>query len=344
MRFAVIGIDHRHIYHMIGGLIEAGAQCAGFVEKTSDQNVLKGLQERFPALRSVDDPEVFLNDPDIDIILTAAIPSERAAIAIAAMQAGKDVMSDKPGIVDAGQLAEVEKVVVETGRIFSICFSERFVVPAVGLARKLVADGAIGRVIQTIGMGPHRLNRHIRPEWFFDTASYGGILNDIASHQIDQFLIFTGTEDARIVASSIGHFADNDLPTFQDFGEILLRNDEAGGYIRVDWFTADGLPTWGDGRLFILGTQGSIELRKYVDLDGRPGTDHLFLVNETGTRYIDASNEPLDYFVNFLSDVRNRSQTAMRQSHVFNVSRLALQAQQAAVWTSKAAKAQKDIL
>ncbi|MGH6760757.1 MAG: Gfo/Idh/MocA family protein [Phyllobacterium sp.] len=339
MRFAVIGIDHRHIYHMIGGLIEAGAECAGFVAQTSDPNVLKGLQGRFPALKPVDHPDVFLNDPDIDIILTAAIPSDRAAIAVAAMRAGKDVMSDKPGIVSQSQLAEIEKTVAETGRIFSICFSERFVVPAVGLAQKLVADGAIGRVIQTIGMGPHRLNRKIRPDWFFDTATYGGILNDIASHQIDQFLVFTGANDAELVTSSIGHFADNDLPEFQDFGEILLRGDHASGYIRVDWFTADGLSTWGDGRLFILGTEGSIELRKYVDIAGRAGTDHLFLVNAAGTSHMNASGEPLDYFANFLNDVRNRTETAMRQSHVFTVSRLALEAQQNAVWVSRKAEA-----
>lgn len=335
MRFAVIGIDHRHIYHMIGGLIEAGAECAGFVEKTSDPRVLEGLKERFPNLRPVTDPAIFLDDPSIDIILTAAIPAQRAAIAVAAMQAGKDVMSDKPGIVSFKQLAEIEQAVAETGRIFSICFSERFIVPAVGLAQKLVADGAIGQVIQTMGMGPHRFNRAIRPQWFFDTATYGGILNDIASHQIDQFLIFSSADNAEIVSSSIGHFADNDLPDFQDFGEILLRNENATGYIRVDWFTAEGLSTWGDGRLFILGTQGTIELRKYVDIAGRSGTDHLFLVNGQGTRHFDASNEPLDYFRHFLSDVRNRTETAMTQDHVFTVCRLALQSQTNAAWISR---------
>ena len=59
--------------------------------------------------------------------------------------------------------------------------------------------------------------------------------------------------------------------------------------IRVDWFTPDGLPTWGDGRLTILGTEGTIELRKYVDIAGRPGGDHLFLVDKKGVRHIDCS-------------------------------------------------------
>src|SRR5690606_8931415 len=219
----------------------------------------------------------------------------------------------------------------ETGRIFSICFSERFLVRACAAASRLVAEGAVGRVVQTVGLGPHRLNRAIRPAWFFDPATYGGILADIASHQIDQFLHFTGSPTAEIVASGIANRAMPDVPAFEDYGEVLLRSDRASGFIRVDWFTPDGLPTWGDGRLTILGTEGTIELRKYLDIAGRPGTDHLFLVDKAGTRHIDASGEPLTYFRDLIADVANRSERAVTQRHVFTVCRLALHAQDRAV-------------
>lgn len=330
MRFAAIGLDHRHIFHMVGGLIEAGATCVGFDPATSDERVLAGFRERFPALPPRP-RQALLEDPAIDLIACAAIPCDRAAIAVAAMEAGKDVMLDKPGVTSFDQLAAVEAAVARTGRLFSICFSERFVVPATIVAGKLIADGAIGRVIHTMGLGPHRLNRAIRPGWFFETATYGGILTDIASHQIDQFLHFTGSTDAEIVTSAVGHFGADDLPDFEDFGEILLRSDRAGGYVRCDWFTAEGLPSWGDGRLTLLGTEGTIELRKYVDIAGRPGTDHVFLVDKAGTRHIDASQEPLTYFRDLVADVGARSQTAMTQSHVFTVCRLALEAQARAI-------------
>jgi predicted dehydrogenase len=342
MRFAVIGIDHRHIFDMIGGLIAAGAECAGFDPATSDMRVLEGVRERFPGLKEVADRQSLLADPTIGLIITAAVPAERAGIAIEAMRHGKDVMSDKPGITSFAQLDEVSQVAAETGRIFSICFSERFLVPATTIAGKLIADGAIGRVIQTLGLGPHRLNRAIRPAWFFDAAAYGGILVDIASHQIDQFLTFTGSTDAEIAASAIGHFGGPDLPHFQDFGEVLLRSAHATGYVRVDWFTADGLPTWGDGRLVILGTEGTIELRKYVDIAGRPGTNHVFLVDRHGTRHIDASGEPISYFRSFLNDCRDRTETTMRQTHVFTVSRLALEAQARATLLTARPAAPKD--
>ena len=200
MRFAAIGLDHRHVYHMVGGLLEAGATCVGFDPATSDARVLAGFRERFPTLPE-STADRLIDDPDIDLIVCAAIPAQRAAIAVRAMRAGKDVMVDKPGVTDFDQLAAVERAVAETGRIFSVCFSERFIVPSTIVAGKLIADGAIGRVVQTIGLGPHRFNRAIRPDWFFDKRHYGGILTDIASHQIDQFLHFTGSREAQIVAS-----------------------------------------------------------------------------------------------------------------------------------------------
>ncbi|HEY8563868.1 MAG TPA: Gfo/Idh/MocA family oxidoreductase [Beijerinckiaceae bacterium] len=326
MRFAAIGLDHRHVYHMVGELIAAGATCAGYCADTSDPRVVAGFQERFPDL-APRDRQALLEDCSIDAIVCAAIPRDRAPLAVEAMRRGKDVMLDKPGVTTPADLAALEAAVAETGRIVSICFSERFVVPATIVAEKLIADGAIGEVIHTAGFGPHRLNKAIRPPWFFETAAYGGILNDIASHQIDQFLHFTGSKDARITGSRVGHFGPETADVFEDFGDLTLESERAAGYVRVDWFTADGLPTWGDGRLTLLGTEGTIELRKYVDVAGRPGTDHVFLVDRHGTRHIDASREPLTYFHAFKADVENRTETAMSQAHVFTVCRLALEAQ-----------------
>jgi predicted dehydrogenase len=329
LRFAAIGLDHRHIYHLVGELVAAGAECIGYCPETSDRRVLEGFLERFPSLEARDREAIFA-DPSIDIIVSAAIPRDRARIAIRAMQSGKDVMVDKPGAITLDEVSALDQVARETGRIFSVCFSERFVVRACEAASRLVAEGAIGRVIQTVGLGPHRLNRAIRPDWFFDTAAYGGILTDIASHQIDQFLHFTGQRTATITAASAQNRGLPDLPAFEDYGEILLSAPGASGFIRVDWFTPDGLSAWGDGRLFILGTEGYIELRKYIDIAGRAGTDHLFLVNGAGTQHIDASTEPLTFFRRFVADVRDRTSTAMPAGHALEVTRLAILAQQMA--------------
>ena len=325
LRFAVIGLDHRHVYELTQYLLEAGMECAGYWPTTTDAGVLDGYRKRFPQLPAVAERERLLDDPTINVIVSASVPCARAEIAVAAMRRGKDVLIDKPGVTTAAQLAEVERTVAETGRIFSVCFSERFQTPSTAMALKLVRDGAIGRVVQTVGLGPHRLNRALRPAWFWDRATYGGILVDIASHQIDQFIVFTDSQKPEVVTSSVGEFAVG--KGFEDFGEVVLRSERAAGYIRVDWFTPDGLPTWGDGRLTILGTEGYIELRKYLDIEGRPGTDHLFLADSKGTRHIGCEGQPLTYFRAFADDVANRTETAMPQSHVFTVCRLALDAQ-----------------
>ena len=326
VKFAAIGLDHRHIFDMVAGMLATGAECAGWwVDNTPE--TLAGFKRRFPNVKRVADKRALLEDPTIDVIVTAATPDQRAAIAIEAMRHGKDVMADKPGCTTLEDLAAIERTVAETGRIWSVNYSERFLVPSVGKAYELVQQGAIGRVVQTIGLGPHRLNVDRRDPWFFERAKYGGILTDIASHQIDQFLLFTGSTDAEIVSAAARNMAHPQYPGLQDFGELLLRSAHGHGYIRVDWFTPDGLPTWGDGRLLVLGTEGYIELRKYIDLAGRPGTNHLFVVNGTRNDYIACEDIPLTYFTDFCNDVLNRTATVMPQAHAFKVMELAIKAQ-----------------
>lgn len=327
IRFAAIGLDHRHVYDLVAGLIEAGMECAGYWPETTDPRVLAGFQKRFPDVPGREKADL-LADGSIAFVVIAAMPRDRAGLAIEAMRHGKDVLVDKPGVTTTAQLAEVERVVAETGRIFSVCFSERFLTGSTQKALQLVRDGAIGRVVQTVGLGPHRLNRALRPDWFFDAEKYGGILVDIGSHQIDQFLAFADAEDATIVTSTVGEFGTQD--GFEDFGEMILRAPNATGYARVDWLTPDGLASWGDVRLTVTGTEGTMELRKNLDIAGRAGADHLFLIDNKETRHIDCSDVPLTYFGDFAHDVAERTETAMKQSHVFTVCRLALEAQEKA--------------
>jgi predicted dehydrogenase len=324
-RFAAIGLDHRHIYDLTEGLLAAGAVCVGYDPDTTDPRVLAGFQKRFPQVPAFERDRL-LDDPSIDFVVISAKPSNRAALSVAAMRRGKDVLCDKPGVTTAAQLAEIQAVVADTGRIWSVCFSERFIKPSARKAWELVRDGAIGRVVQILGLGPHRLNRALRPSWFFDKPSYGGIINDIGCHQIDQFLAFSGAGDAEIVSSTIGCFG-TEPAGFEDFAEMTFQTGTVRGYARIDWFTADGLPTWGDGRLFVLGMHGTIEVRKNVDIAGRDGVDHVFLVDGSATRHIPCDDMPVTYFSDFLADIAAGQARAVPQSQIFTVCRLALEAQ-----------------
>ena len=323
-----LGLDHRHIYGMTENMAKAGVTCLGYWTE-GDPETLPGFRKRFPHLPRFESLQAAL-ECGANLALISAIPSDRAQLTVKAMQQGMDVMSDKPGCTTLAQLEQIKACVAQTGRIWSVNFSERFETPASTLASQLVAEGAIGQVVQTVGLGPHRLNRATRPDWFFRKACFGGILTDIASHQIDQFLHYTASDTAEVTHAFTANYANPGDSEVQDFGEINLRSDRGTGYIRVDWFTPDALPNWGDGRLTILGTQGYIELRKYVDVGGKKGTDHVILVNGDRCEKIDASAAGLPYFARLAYDIENRSETAMRQAHCFTVMELALRAQQMA--------------
>jgi len=340
LKFAAIGLDHRHIYDQVTSLLDIGAECVGFWSR-DEAMPLQGFMEKFPYIPRVKERAQLLEDKSIHLITCAAIPSERADLAIEAMRHGKDFMVDKPGLTTFGQLEAVRKVQKETGRIFSIDFTERFEVRSTTRAGELVKAGAIGQVVHTAGLGPHRLNRHLRPQWFFDKQAYGGILVDIGSHQFDQFLYFTDSSDARITAARVANRAHPADTGLEDLGEVMIESDNASGYFRVDWFTPDGLNTWGDGRLTIVGTEGTIELRKYVDVAGRPGIDHLFLTDKKSSRYIDCSDAELTYYPKLRDDIFNRTETAMTHDHCFKVCELSLTAQ-AMGWEQQARSLQAN--
>ncbi|MFN8439418.1 MAG: Gfo/Idh/MocA family oxidoreductase [Caldilineaceae bacterium] len=325
IRFATIGLNHFHIYGQTNLLLRAGAELVSFY--ATEPDLINLYAKDYPQAKLASREEEILEDESIQMVISASIPSDRAPLGVRVMQHGKDFMTDKPGFTTLEQLAEVRRVQKETGRIYSIDYSERLETRASQKAYELVQAGAIGKVIQTLGLGPHRRRLHQRPWWFFKKEKYGGILCDIASHQFDQYLWFTGATKAEIVHSQVANYAHPEHPELEDFGDVVVRSEGCTGYIRVDWFTPDGLATWGDGRLTILGTEGYIELRKYIDIAGRPGTEHLFLVTNDKTEYIDCSQIELPYGRQLVYDVVNRTETAMSQEMCFYASELALTAQ-----------------
>jgi len=332
LRFSVVGTNHSHIYGMVDTVIRGGGELASVYVK--EPELLSEFTRRHPTAKVARDEREVLEDSSIALVLSSIVPVERAPLGIRVMEHGKDFLVDKPGITTLDQLAEVRRVQAETKRIYSIVYSERLENHATVKAGALVGSGAIGQVIQTIGLGPHRIHPPDRPAWFWDRSQFGGIICDIGSHQFDQFLFFTTSTEASIVASQVSNVRHPDHPAFEDFGDVTVRGDKGLGYFRIDWFTPAGLPTWGDGRLTILGTDGYIEIRKYVDLAGREGGSHLFVVDQKGVRYVDANDVELPFGRQLVDDVLNRTDTAMTQAHCFLATELALLAQSQATAVS----------
>lgn len=327
----VIGLEHGHIYSMCEGLVEAGARLK-WVFDPDGEKVSRFLDKFANVLPARDEAEV-LGDDDVRLVAAAAIPSDRCALGMRAMNAGKDYFTDKAPFTSFEQLAEAERRCAETGLKYAVYYAERIHSECALHAGILIAQGAIGRVIQVLGVGPHRLNPAQRPDWFFRIEKYGGILCDIGSHQVEQFLHFAGAFDAEVQLSRVANYHHKHYPKFQDFGDAtLLADNGATGYIRVDWFTPDGLTTWGDGRTLVLGTDGYIELRKYTDIAREASANHVYLVNVDGEFHLHVDGlvgHP--FFGELILDCLNRTENAMTQAHAFKAAELCLRAQRQAV-------------
>ncbi|MBN9390371.1 MAG: Gfo/Idh/MocA family oxidoreductase [Chloroflexi bacterium] len=329
IRFAVIGINHGHIYDQVNLLLEAGGELAAFYAPEPD--LAATFTKTYPQAVQAESKAQILEDPAIQLVTSAGIPNDRAPLGVEVMRHGKDYLSDKPGFTTLDQLAEARRVQAETGRIYSVFYAERLANPATLRAGELVRAGAIGEVVQTIGVGPHKINLPSRPDWFFEHEKYGGIITDIGSHQMDQFLFFTGAKAPQVVFSQVANYHHPDYPELEDFGDVILRGENCSGYVRVDWFTPAGLPTFGDTRLTVIGTEGYIEVRKNLDIGGKPGANHLFLADRQGVRYENCEKVEVPFARQLLDDIRNRTETAMTQAHCFLASELTLQAEAQAV-------------
>ena len=330
--FSAAHIDHGHIYGMCNGLTEAGGTIKYVYDP--DPKKVEAFLKAYPQAKAAQSLDQVLEDRETRMVCSSNVTSERGPLGVRVMQAGKDYFVDKAPFTTLEQLSAAKETVAQTGRKYMVYYSERLHVEGAILAGYMIDQGEIGKVISVTGFGPHRLGAAGRPAWFFEREKYGGILCDIGSHQFEQFLYYTGEEEAAVTASRIANFSHPEYPELEDFGDAQLTGQNgSAGYFKLDWFTPDGLRTWGDGRMFIQGTKGFIEIRKYVNLaTEQNGGGHVFVVNDSGEKYLNAVGVTgYPFFGQLILDCLNRTENAMTQAHAFKAAELSLQAQANAV-------------
>lgn len=329
--FSAAHLDHGHIYGMTNALLEAGGTLKYVYDP--DPNKVAQFVKTYPQVQVALTEQQVLDDKDTHMICGAHITSERGPFGLRVMGAGKDYFTDKAPFTTMAQLNAAKEMVKATGRKYMVYYGERIHCQAATLAGEMIQAGEIGQVVHVEGFGPHRLMAHARPAWFFEKEKYGGILCDIGSHQIEQYLYFAGEEEAQVTYSRIGNYANPDHPELDDFGDCNIVGEKGtSNYFRVDWFTPDGLRTWGDGRTLIIGTKGYIELRKYVNIaTDMEGGDHVYLVNGQKEQYYNADGAGCPFFGQLILDSLNRTENAMTQHHAFKAAELCLQAQEKAI-------------
>lgn len=324
----VIGIEHLHVFELVDGLLGAGAVAIAHADCDDSLGALYADWQPASQIMGV---EQVLHDDRIDLVVVCGVPSERAAVTCAALHAGKDVLSAKPGVTTAAQLDAVRSAVTASGRRWWVLFSERFANPAVLHAVALARAGAVGDVVAVTGSAPHRLGPDARPEWFFDAERSGGILVDLATHQVDQFLAVTGADPSQVavVSAAVGAVkdwgSDERRVGFHDIGELVLAGPGVRGQHRVDFLEPDGFPTWGDTRLMVTGTDGRMEVRIDVHADGGHDPAAVWVTDHVGVRRLRPASEPT-WARDLLADRVDDGERFMSRHHPFDVAAIVLAA------------------
>lgn len=330
--FAAAHLDHGHISGQTNGLLEAGGTLKYVFEPNGQKREAFLGKFQQTGVKAVERIEDILEDREIRMVASAAIPRERGPLGCRVMRAGKDYFSDKSPFTTLAQLEEARKTVTETGRKYMVYYSERIHVESAWYVDELIQGGAIGQLVHMSIMGPHRLNKASRPGWFFEKKKYGGILTDIGSHQFDQFLHYARAKDGEVEHARVENFANADTPELEDYGEAVLKLSTGTSCMaRADWFTPDGLKAWSDGRSFFIGTKGYIEIRKATDL-GRNTTGNLLLIADGQREEVIECKDKVGFpfFGELILDSLNRTEKAMTQEHAFKAAELSMKAQEIA--------------
>jgi len=333
--FAAAYLDHGHVYGQVNGLLSAGATLDGVYDP--DPTKVAAFCKAFPQAKAYESFDELLANQSLHLVAAAAIPDQRADVGAQVMTAGKHYFTDKSPFTTLEQLAVTKQRVADTSKRYFVYYSERIHNEAAWHAGEMVAQGAVGDVIQVLNIAPHRLSADTRPDWFFKKQRYGGIITDIGSHQVEQFLTYSGSIDAQINFAAVRNQSNPTTPELEDFGEFSLlgiRPESSASaqnpsfYSRIDWFTPAGSPVWGDGRTFILGTQGSLEVRKYMDVARTAPASKVLYVSDEGMEDIDCLNKVgFPFFGQLILDVLNNTEQAMTQAHIFKAAEISLRAQ-----------------
>jgi len=325
-KFAAAYFDHGHLHGQINGLIEAGAELALIFDPNPDR--LAELKQKYPQAKIAESFEEVLQS-EVQLVAAAAIPNRRGPIGCRVMQAGKDYFTDKCPFTSLEQLETAREITEATGRKYLVYYSERVHVESAWYVDQLIQEGAIGDIVHMEIFGPHRLGKSGRPDWFFDKEQYGGILCDIASHQFDQFLYYARCDEGTVAHAIVDNRANTDKPGFEDVGQVsLILANGVQCFSRVNWFTPDGMRGWGDGRTFITGTQGTIEMRKYFDFGRSDEGNTIILANNEREEVLELSGQVgFPFFGQLILDCIHRTENAMTQHHAFQAARLSLEAQ-----------------
>jgi predicted dehydrogenase len=251
---AIIGVAHPHVEYVLEELKRSDRKDYTLLGvQDSDVELAHHYAAPFGAPVFAQVNEILAERPDVAVI--AGRYAERGTEAAAALRAGAHIIADKPLCTSLEQLNEVEQAVRVSGRSVTLLLEKRGY-PETLAAHEFIQTGGLGEIVGITSVGPHKLNPNTRPEWFFRRDEYGGIIGDLAVHDLDTALLFAPAQSAQ-VRGWVRAVAPNG---FAHYGVASVITPTTVISAEVSWLTPQASDVHGDYRMRVVGTRGTLEI------------------------------------------------------------------------------------
>ncbi|WP_405056649.1 Gfo/Idh/MocA family oxidoreductase [Kribbella sp. NBC_01505] len=250
IRIAIAGAAHPHARYVTAE-IDRNDEYQLVAVADPDRTVAERYATPYQA-KVFTDHQQLLDETRPDVVMVAGIYADRGRAVVDALDAGAHVLADKPLCTSLTDLTAISEASRRNNRHVTVLLEKRYYPETLAMAELIDELGTIHGVVST---GPHKLNRPTRPEWFFDRTRYGGLLNDLAVHDIDAALHFTG-----LTAGTVSGALASE-PGFPRYGTATLTGPGVLITAGVDWLTPAASPLHGDYRMKLVGSNGTAELQ-----------------------------------------------------------------------------------
>lgn len=326
--FAVAGLKHFHILEFVKGMAALpGAEFAGFYDDDAALRTQYAQEFGVPAFDSI---EKLVETARPEVVGVADINGRKADTICTLATLGCHVLADKPLVTTLEGLDRVEQVAARTGKKISLMLLERYNAP-MRCVRAALLDGRLGKLVNFTGLAPHKLRPANRPAWMMsEPVSYGGVLNDLAIHNVD-VCRYLWREEPVAVSAAEGCLRFTNYAGFTDHGEVFLEfADSSTAMLRADWLTPEVFPSHGDGRQIFEGTAGTIEVRAAPDIHTLGEGEVLFDPWDRPRERLELLPPAATLYAEFVALCRGAQTAELLPEDAFRSTRLTLYARDAA--------------
>lgn len=265
-----------------------------------------------------DDYRAMLDRVQPDVVCVNPFFYLNSEVALECVRRGIHVFCEKPLALDFRSLEQLRNEHAASGVRLGMMLNYRYD-PRFRTASALVRGGRIGAVATGYAQKSYRFG--VRPDYYRQRATFGGLIPWVGIHAIDWFRYVSGIGYTSVAASH-SNLGQPDYPGLEDSASCLFTLANGGSATMCfDYLRPMGAKTHGDDRLRVVGTEAILEIREDIG---------LVILDESGENPVETSAPPRGLFEDFLAGVREGTDCLISADDAFEVTRIALEAREAA--------------